>query len=139
VSALVTPFSLTTGGAIVSGSGNSSAFSPAALTLNNTTLNAGVRQIVDDSNHFLWGDTTGAGQTRFQMDLNGNPNGTNFFFYQGSSGTFNVTGTGASRFGGDVNVTSSAAGLVLTAPNGSCWRVTVSNAGALSTASITCP
>lgn len=40
---------------------------------------------------------------------------------------------------GDVYVKDSANGVILKSPDGTCWRVTVDNAGALSAASITCP
>ncbi len=43
--------------------------------------------------------------------------------------------------GGDVAVTSltNATGLVLTALDGNCWRITVNNNGSLSTTSVSCP
>jgi hypothetical protein len=41
--------------------------------------------------------------------------------------------------GGDIFVSSQGNGLVTKSPNGSCWRITVSNAGALTAASVTCP
>lgn len=40
---------------------------------------------------------------------------------------------------GDVWIASSTRGVILTSPDDSCWRVTVSDLGALSTNSITCP
>ncbi len=40
---------------------------------------------------------------------------------------------------GDVYIDNSANGVILTSPNGSCFRVTVDNAGSLSATSITCP
>lgn len=40
---------------------------------------------------------------------------------------------------GDVIVSAPGQGVVLTAPNGSCFRLTVSNAGVLSTTPISCP
>jgi hypothetical protein len=41
--------------------------------------------------------------------------------------------------GGDVYVNSIGSGVIIRSPNGSCFRITVSDAGALSTAGITCP
>jgi parallel beta-helix repeat protein len=41
--------------------------------------------------------------------------------------------------GGDVYVTTIGTGLILKSPNGSCFRLTVSDSGALSTAAVTCP
>ena len=41
--------------------------------------------------------------------------------------------------GGDVYVTDIGTGLILKSPNGTCFRITVSNAGVLGTSSITCP
>ncbi len=40
---------------------------------------------------------------------------------------------------GDVAVSTSSKGLILTSPNNTCYRISVSNAGALSTATTTCP
>lgn len=40
---------------------------------------------------------------------------------------------------GDVYVDTVGNGVILRAPNATCWRVTVSNAGAFSSASTTCP
>ncbi|MCB0713942.1 MAG: hypothetical protein KDD67_16575 [Ignavibacteriae bacterium] len=41
--------------------------------------------------------------------------------------------------GGDIYVNGSANGVVLKAPNGGCWRITVDNNGNLTTTNITCP
>lgn len=41
--------------------------------------------------------------------------------------------------GGDVYVNSVGSGVILRSPNGSCFRLTVSNAGTLGATSITCP
>ncbi|MCX6788765.1 MAG: hypothetical protein NTZ36_02680 [Candidatus Jorgensenbacteria bacterium] len=40
---------------------------------------------------------------------------------------------------GDIMVTNSASGLILTASNGSCFRIGVSTAGALTTSTVSCP
>jgi hypothetical protein len=40
---------------------------------------------------------------------------------------------------GDVIVSSPGKGVILTSPSGNCFRLTVSDAGALSTTAITCP
>jgi len=40
---------------------------------------------------------------------------------------------------GDVYVEDSTMGIILKSPNGSCWRVTIDNAGNLVKTSITCP
>ncbi len=55
---------------------------------------------------------------------------------------FGLTGTRWRNglFSGNLRAGSdSSHGLILTSPNGTCYRLTVSDAGALSTASITCP
>jgi hypothetical protein len=39
----------------------------------------------------------------------------------------------------DVYVTDPTKGVILTSPDGSCWRVTVTNDGTMSVTSITCP
>jgi hypothetical protein len=41
--------------------------------------------------------------------------------------------------GGDIYTTTVGSGLILKSPNGSCFRITVSDAGALSATSVTCP
>ncbi|MFA5870582.1 MAG: type II secretion system protein [Candidatus Paceibacterota bacterium] len=43
------------------------------------------------------------------------------------------------KVNGDVSFMASANGVILKSPGGTCFRVTVTNAGALSTASSTCP
>lgn len=40
---------------------------------------------------------------------------------------------------GDIAISTSTRGLILTSPNNTCYRVAVSNAGALSASSVTCP
>ena len=41
--------------------------------------------------------------------------------------------------GGDIFVNNSANGVILKAPNGGCWRITVDNSGNLTTTSVSCP
>ncbi|MCE2503822.1 MAG: hypothetical protein J4G05_07160 [Chlorobi bacterium] len=41
--------------------------------------------------------------------------------------------------GGDIYVNNSANGVILKAPDGNCWRVTVDNSGNLTTTSVSCP
>ena len=53
--------------------------------------------------------------------------------FSGSIASVNATASG------DVTVTDATKGVVLKAPNATCYRITVSNAGTLATASITCP
>ena len=43
------------------------------------------------------------------------------------------------RSTGDIGVTTSTAGIVLTSPNGTCYRVGISNAGTLTTSTVSCP
>ncbi len=40
---------------------------------------------------------------------------------------------------GDIGVANSAAGLILTSPGGTCYRLTVTNSGALATSTAACP
>lgn len=40
---------------------------------------------------------------------------------------------------GDVVVETVASGIILKSPDGSCYRISVANGGALSTVSVTCP
>ncbi len=69
-----------------------------------------------------------AGTTRLMVHSNGNVG-------VGSS----VPGARLHVQGGDVYVGSTGSGVILRSPNGSCFRVTVSNAGALATAAVACP
>lgn len=69
------------------------------------------------------------------------------------SGNVTISGTGKLGIGGspstlsttkilsrgDVGFTTSTAGLILVAPNAACYRLTITNAGAISTSSVTCP
>lgn len=58
----------------------------------------------------------------------------------GNVGIGNTTpGTKLEVGGGDIYVNNSANGVILKAPNGGCWRITVDNAGNLTTTSINCP
>jgi len=41
--------------------------------------------------------------------------------------------------GGDINVLDIGSGIIMKSPNGSCWRVTINNAGVLVSAPIACP
>ncbi len=41
--------------------------------------------------------------------------------------------------GGDIAIKDSASGLVLKSPNGTCYRVTIDNAGTLNTTNVACP
>ena len=50
-----------------------------------------------------------------------------------------VTEAGDILASGDLAFTSNGLGPILVAPDAGCWRVTVDNAGALSTSSVTCP
>ena len=40
---------------------------------------------------------------------------------------------------GDVYITDSSAGVILTSPNGNCWRMTIDNSGVPSYTNVTCP
>lgn len=41
--------------------------------------------------------------------------------------------------GGDIYIDTAARGVIMRSANGTCWRTTTTNAGALSTAAVTCP
>ncbi len=41
--------------------------------------------------------------------------------------------------GGDIYADTVGNGIILRSPSGACWRITASNAGALTTSSVTCP
>lgn len=57
----------------------------------------------------------------------------------GSSKYFALnTATGNSKTEGDIQISTSTKGLILTAPNGTCWRASVDNSGTIATASTTC-
>ena len=42
-------------------------------------------------------------------------------------------------FGGDVNIDQIGSGIIMKSPNGSCWRITIDNAGNLVRTAIACP
>ncbi len=70
----------------------------------------------------------------------GAPTGT---FYAASNGDVGFGNTGPLSkvhvTSGDVYIDDPAYGIILVAPNSSCWRITVDNAGVLVSTSITCP
>jgi hypothetical protein len=41
--------------------------------------------------------------------------------------------------GGDINIQDIGTGIIMTSPNGQCWRVTINNSGAFVSTAITCP
>lgn len=51
----------------------------------------------------------------------------------------NSIATSPSKVNGDFAIVNNLKGVILTSPNGTCFRISVDNAGALSTASVTCP
>ncbi|HEY6002829.1 MAG TPA: hypothetical protein VIV57_08125 [Anaeromyxobacter sp.] len=69
------------------------------------------------------------------MRVDGSRNG-----YQGNVGIGTATpNTKLQVANGDVYVQSIGNGIIMTAPNGQCWRVTVANGGGLTSALVTCP
>ena len=74
-------------------------------------------------------DATGGGAVRMTFNTNGNVG-------------IGTTGPNAKLHvaGGDVAITTQSNGVILRATDGpNCYRVTVNNAGTLSTAAVTCP
>jgi hypothetical protein len=63
----------------------------------------------------------------FGMDLNA------------PAGSLGIKANGTVTTEKDFSVINSVNGVVLKSPNGQCWRITVNNAGALTTTAITCP
>jgi hypothetical protein len=69
------------------------------------------------------------------MRVDGDRNG-----YQGNVGVGTATpNTKLQVANGDVYVQSIGSGIILTAPNGQCWRVTVANGGGFTSALVACP
>jgi hypothetical protein len=67
-------------------------------------------------------------------------NPTNSFLGVGSSGvTITTPKSRLHVFNGDVNIDQIGSGIIMKSPNGSCWRTTVENTGALVSTAITCP
>lgn len=69
--------------------------------------------------------------------------GTNRNVYIGYSsfntGTLTLPNAKLNVTGGDIYINSVGSGVIMTSPNGSCFKVGIDNAGALQTTSITCP
>ena len=62
-------------------------------------------------------------------------------YFSGSNVGVGVSSPGA-KFqvsGGDIYVDTTTRGLIMRSPDGTCWKTTVTNGGALSTATTTCP
>ncbi len=95
-------------------------------TTGNANINVGTNFIgTTDGNPVL---IKTAGAERIRVDATGNV---------GIGST--TPGTALEVGGGDVYVNSSANGVILKAPNGGCWRITVDNSGTLITTATTCP
>lgn len=67
-------------------------------------------------------------------------------YFSGNLDIFGRVGVGVSpsasariKSGGDIGFSASGMGMILMAPNGTCYRVTITNLGALTTASVACP
>lgn len=65
----------------------------------------------------------------------------NTIYFSGSNVGIGVVAPGAKLqvSGGDIYIDTTSQGLIRRSPDGTCWRTTVSNAGALVTATTTCP
>ena len=61
-------------------------------------------------------------------------------YFAGSIGVgVNTSAAAKIKSSGDIAIASSTAGLILMSPNSTCYRVTITNAGAFSTSSVSCP
>lgn len=67
-------------------------------------------------------------------------------YFSGSLDVYGNVGVGTAhsasadiKSAGDIGVSNSASGLILTSPGGVCFRITVTNVGALATSSAACP
>ncbi len=76
------------------------------------------------------------------------PNSTDLMTIELASGNVGIGQTNTATIpinsklqikGGDVYIEDIAKGVIMTSPNGQCWRITVDNSGNLMTNSITCP
>ena len=82
---------------------------------------------------------SGTWYNSFQIEL-GTPENTLYLDELGNVGI--GTGSPSSKLeiaNGDVYLPNSSNGIILTSPDGQCWRVTIDNSGNLQTTSITCP
>ena len=80
-----------------------------------------VNELYVDTNANVAGVTTFQGETNFDGNINS---------------PINVVGVTTSTFAGDVEVSTTSSGVVLTAPNGTKYRLKVDNIGNLSTESV---
>ena len=101
-----------------------------SLTKISMTVNGGistrphsvtVNELYVDTNANVAGVTTFQGETNFDGNINS---------------PINVVGVTTSTFAGDVEVSTTSSGVVLTAPNGTKYRLKVDNIGNLSTESV---
>lgn len=102
----------------------------------NFSFAAGQRAKALHLGSFVWSDSTTASPNFFSSTAD------NQFLINATGGVgIGTNSPGAARLkvqGGDVYIASPNS-LVITSPNGSCWKITVSDAGALTAASVTCP
>jgi hypothetical protein len=110
-------------------------------------------QVIDPSNTGLRVQTNGTGGTvasfggsgDFQIDATGVAGGRLIVKQAGSVGIGTNNPQSKLHVQGETRVTggnifiAQPNSLIITSPNGSCWQIRVSDAGALSAASVTCP
>jgi hypothetical protein len=67
------------------------------------------------------------------------PNGGSNFTLMGISQMLSVPYALYSQTAGSVDVKTAGQGIIISSPNGSCWRITVSNTGVITATAVTCP
>lgn len=134
--------------------GSTSSVAPGLFTfVSNDTLSGDGIGAMQWANYALTGTEKRLGSIGLSLD--GASNSGALQFYTASAGTLaermrlsasGNLGIGTTAptarlqvTGGDIYATTVGSGLILKSPNGSCFRITVSDAGALSTTSVTCP
>ena len=116
-------------------------FASVALAIPTSTIFSTVSVITQTVVSSTNASFTSATSTNFRFT---NASGTNLTasgYLQ--SVLLNISGlsvlSSTTRSSADILVNTSSRGMVLTSPDGTCFRISVSNIGALSTDSLTCP
>lgn len=124
----------------------------AAILLNSGNLSSSVahkfRTFKTSNNQYSEGELRLYNTNKFVFTNGFWPNSTDLVTIELSNGNvgigqpstaFNPINSKLQVKGGDVYIEDIATGVIMTSPNGQCWRITVDNSGALISNSITCP
>jgi len=115
-----------------------------ALILIQNTISSGAAQFVSENGSITWGagivdpDSAENANAVNNYTIRNFSNGTNDVIISSATGSASFISSVTVRSGNFYNSTADQ-GIILKSANSTCYKVTVSNAGALQTASVTCP